>query len=152
MTQFLLDTNICVYLLKNEFDLVQRLKQVGYANCFLSELTIAEMLYGVANSAPAKQAANRQALEYLQQSFAGRILPINSCFEYYAEQKVHLKRTGRLQGEFDMLIGCTALAHDLTLVTHNTRHFADLTGIRLENWIDDAEAQKLGVALSPKVI
>ncbi|WP_242582180.1 PIN domain-containing protein [Hymenobacter telluris] len=58
MSQYLLDTNICVYLTKNEFDLVAKLRQVGYANCFLSEITIAEMLYGVANSAPTKQTAN----------------------------------------------------------------------------------------------
>jgi len=136
MTQFLLDTNICVYLSKDEFNLVTKLRQVGYVNCFLSELTIAELLYGVANSAPTKQAANRLSLRYLQQAFAGRILPISSCFEIYAEQKAHLKRIGRLQGEFDLLIGSTAIAHGLILATRNTRHFAELSGIRTENWID----------------
>lgn len=136
MSQFLLDTNICVYLAKNEFDLVTKLRQVGYANCFISEITTAEMLFGVENSAPTRQAANRQSLYRLQQAFAGRILPIGNCLEIYAQQKANLKRIGRLQGEFDLLIGSTALAHGLTLVTRNTRHFADLTGIRLENWID----------------
>ncbi|HEX8426486.1 type II toxin-antitoxin system VapC family toxin [Hymenobacter sp.] len=136
MSQFLLDTNICVYLAKNEFDLVAKLRQVGYANCFLSEITIAEMLYGIANSVPTKQVANRQAVQNLQQAFAARILPISNCLEIYAQQKAHLKRIGRLQGEFDMLIGSTALAHGLILVTRNTRHFAELQGIQLENWID----------------
>ncbi|MCA8832740.1 type II toxin-antitoxin system VapC family toxin [Hymenobacter pini] len=137
MKQFLLDTNICVYLSKNEFGVASKLRQVGYANCFLSELTVAELLYGVARSAPIKQAANQQFLQDLREVFAGRILPISSCFEIYAAQKAHLKSIGRLQGEFDLLIGCTALAHGLTLATRNTRHFAELQGIRLENWIDD---------------
>ncbi|WP_394369099.1 PIN domain-containing protein [Hymenobacter telluris] len=61
---------------------------------------------------------------------------MTNCLEVYAQQKAHLKRIGRLQGEFDMLIGSTALAHGLTLVTRNTRHFAELTGIQLENWTD----------------
>ena len=52
-------------------------------------------------------------------------------------QKAHLKSIGRLQGDFDLLIGSTAAAHGLTLVTRNTRHFADLTNLPLENWIDN---------------
>ncbi|GAA3951911.1 type II toxin-antitoxin system VapC family toxin [Hymenobacter algoricola] len=143
MSQFLLDTNICVHLAKDEFGLVAKLRQVGYANCFLSEITIAEMLYGVENSAPTRQAANRQSLYHLQQAFAGRLLSIGSCLEIYAQQKAYLKRLGRLQGEFDMLIGSTALAHGLTLVTRNTRHFAELPGIQLENWIEDPRAAEL---------
>lgn len=146
MSQFLLDTNICVHLTKNEFDLVAKLRQVGYANCFLSEITIAEMLFGVENSAPTRQVANRQSLHHLQQAFAGRILPISNCLEIYAQQKAHLKRIGRLQGEFDMLIGCTALAHGLTLVTRNTRHFTELSGIRVENWIDGPPKPDLAIA------
>jgi tRNA(fMet)-specific endonuclease VapC len=47
-----------------------------------------------------------------------------------------LKRIDRLQGEFDMLIGSTALAYGLALVTRNTRHFADMLGMLLENWVD----------------
>jgi len=65
-----------------------------------------------------------------------RRLAVSAVWETYATQKAHLKRLGRLQGEFDMLIGCTALAHGLTLATRNTRHFADIAGLTLENWID----------------
>lgn len=54
MSQFLLDTNICIHWSKDEFNLRQKLREVGTQNCFLSELTVAEMLYGVAKSAPTK--------------------------------------------------------------------------------------------------
>ncbi len=54
----------------------------------------------------------------------------------YARQKAVSRRMGRPVGEFDLLIGSTAIVHDLTLATRNTRHFADMSGIRLENWID----------------
>jgi tRNA(fMet)-specific endonuclease VapC len=138
MSRFLLDTNICVHILNGDFDLVEKIQRIGLTNCFISELTVAELLYGVAGSAPDRQTRNRQNLDKFLSLFPrARRLSISDALEIYAEQKVHLKRMGRLQGEFDMLIGCTALAHVLTLATRNTRHFADLQGIQLENWIDD---------------
>ena len=124
MTRYLLDTKI---------------ERVGLSNCFISELTIAEMLYGIANGAPDRQASNRQRLDRFLLLFPHpRRLALTAVLETYAAQKAHLKRLGRLQGEFDMLIGSTALAHGLTLATRNTRHFADIFGLALENWIDNS--------------
>ena len=59
MSFYLLDTNICIHFTKNEYGIVEKLDSIGFDNCSISELTIAEMLYGVANSASTKQAANR---------------------------------------------------------------------------------------------
>lgn len=133
--QYLLDTNICIHFINGEFDLAAKIDAVGLQNCFLSSVTIAELLYGIANSAPIRQANNRQNLTELQQLFSGRILTFESALETYAIQRVHLKSIGRLQGEFDMLIGSTALAHGLTLVTRNIRHFDNIANLALENWI-----------------
>ncbi|WP_251047242.1 hypothetical protein [Hymenobacter sp. ISL-91] len=47
-----------------------------------------------------------------------------------------MRRSGRPIDDFDILIGSTAVAHGLTLVTRNTCHFADLVNLPLENWID----------------
>lgn len=137
MSQYLLDTNVCIYWSKDEFGLRQKLRQVGVENCFLSELTFAELVYGIAKSAPSKQAANRHSLNILQQLFAGRILLVGTCFEVYGPEKVRLRAMGRPVDDFDLLIGSTALAHGLVLVTRNTRHFADISGLTLENWIDN---------------
>ena len=52
MSRYLLDTNICVHFLKAEYDLEAKIKAVGLRNCFISELTIAEMLYGLAKCEP----------------------------------------------------------------------------------------------------
>lgn len=141
MSRYLLDTNICIHLLKGEFSLATKLEQIGLNNCFISQLTIAELLYGVAGSTSDRQAANRHNLDKFLSLFPqSHQLPLSGILEIYAQQKAHLKRIGRLQGEFDLLIGCTALAHNLTLVTRNTRHFTELQGIRLENWIDASPA------------
>ena len=94
------------------------------------------MLYGVAKSASTKQTANRHALNELRAAFEGHTLLIADCFEHYAAEKTRLRRTGRPVDDFDLMIGCTALRHGLTLVTRNTRHFANLENLLLENWID----------------
>ena len=110
---------------------------MGLRNCFISELTIAELLYGIANSAPDRQASNRQKLDKFLRLFPkAHRLALSDVLETYAAQKAQLKRIGRLQGEFDMLIGSTALAYGLALVTRNTHHFADMLGMLLENWVD----------------
>ena len=136
MSQYLLDTNICIHWSKDEFGVRQKVRQVGGENCFISELTIAELIYGIAKSAPTRQATNRHSLNILQQLFAGRTLLVGPCFEVYGAEKVRLRAIGRPVDDFDLMIGSTALAHGLTLVTRNTRHFADLKNLALENWID----------------
>lgn len=68
------------------------------------------------------------------------MLPIATAFERYGPEKAHLMqqvKQGQLAkypGEFDVLIGCTALVHNLTLVTRNTRDFVAMPGILLEDW------------------
>jgi tRNA(fMet)-specific endonuclease VapC len=136
MSQYLLDTNICVHFLKNEHYIAQHIAAVGFSNCYLSELTIAELLFGVANSAPTRQADNRKAVEELQETFAERVLLIGPGLEHYAQQKALLRKMGRPVDDMDLLIGVTAVAHGLTLVTRNTRHFIAIQGIVLQNWVD----------------
>ena len=137
MSQYLLDTNICIHWSKDEFSLRQKIRQAGVANCFLSELTIAELIYGIAKSAPSKQAANRHSLDILQQLFAGRILLVGACCEAYGMEKVRLRALGRPVDDFDLMIGSTAVAHGLIFVTRNTRHYADISGLVQENWTDN---------------
>lgn len=136
MSQFLLDTNICVHLLKNEYGIKEKIAQVGTKSCFLSEITLAELLYGIENSAPTKRKENVERFESLRSLFSGRTLPISNVLYEYARQKANVRRIGRPVGEFDLLIGSTAIVHGLTLVTRNTKDFQNLDRIQLENWID----------------
>ena len=136
----MLDTNICIHYLKGEFGIEARVRAAGLANCFLSEITIAELLFGVANSALAWQTKQRLDVAALRHSFAERVLSISPSLETFAEVKTHLRRLGRVVDSFDLLIGSTALVHNLTLVTHNTRHFTDMPGITLQDWIAEQQA------------
>lgn len=133
---YLLDTNICIHLFKGHEGLANRLEAVGLNSCHLSEITILELMFGVENSAMNRRPANRQNLNWLRAAFSGRILLIGESFDEYARQKAALRQAGLPTGEFDLLIGSTAIAHHLTLVTRNTKDFKNLDNIKLENWID----------------
>ena len=134
---YLLDTNICVHFLRGEYRLNEKLATIGLAQCFVSEITIAELLFGAANSVPAWQARQHQQVAEFRELFAEQVLPIAPALEIFADQKAALRRSGRPIDDFDILIGSTAVAHGLTLVSRNTRHFAGLTNLPLENWIDN---------------
>ena len=136
MKKYLLDTNICIHFLKGEFNLQSKIDEVGFENCFISELTIAELLFGVENSAESKREQNWQNVNNLRLSFGIRILPINPCFELYAKEKARLRREGTPIGEFDLIIGCTAINSQMIMTTRNTKHLEKIDNIILENWID----------------
>ena len=127
---YLLDTNICVFFLRGKYDIASHLDHVGMRNCFISEITFAELLYG------AECSNNPKENIALVSDFcdAINIIPISDSIECYASQKAELRRKGLLIDDFDLLIGCTALTSDMILVSDNTKHFERLQ-IKLENWI-----------------
>ena len=98
MKQYLLDTNICIYLLKGRFGLKDKINEIGVENCFLSEITIAELKFGVQNSEQPKK--NSEKVEHLQQQFT--IIPIFSSLDVYAAEKARLKKAGRILEDFDL--------------------------------------------------
>jgi tRNA(fMet)-specific endonuclease VapC len=136
MSKFLLDTNICVHFIKGEFNLRNKILQVGFRFCYISEITIAELLYGVENSSPERRSINLQRVQDLRTSFSGRIIPISECLEEYAKHKAQLRKIGRRVEDLDIFIGATAITKGLILATRNTKDFVNMENIQLENWID----------------
>lgn len=130
MKHYLLDSNICIYYLKGLYDLDKKINSVKSENCFISEITLAELKFGVENSM--KPEKNQKALDRFLTGI--QILPIFEAIDTYAKEKASLRKLGKTVDEFDLLIGCTAVAYDMTLVTNNTNHFQNITNIKLENW------------------
>ena len=128
-----MDTNICAYFLNGKYDLETKIDEVGFENCFVSEITIAEMKYGVAKSTQKEK--NRKTLEMFQAKFD--ILPIFPALGIYATEKARLKTKGKILDDFDLLIGSTAIFNNLTLVTKNVSDFDRLNGIVIEDWTTD---------------
>ena len=134
MTKYLLDTNICIFFLKGLFELDEKIKEVGLENCFISEVTVAELKFGAEKSQKVEQ--NRLVVStFISQM---NILPIFNSLDFYAQEKNRLQKQGTPIDEFDLLIGATALANDLVLVTNNTKHFKRLTDIQIEDWTQKA--------------
>lgn len=136
MSEYLLDTNICIYLIKGQYDLENKILKAGLNSCYLSEITIAELLFGVENSAPDRKLRNLQRVQILKASFSGRIIPITECLEEYAKHKAQLIKIGRRGDDLDIFIGSTAIVKGLTLVTRNIKDFVNMDKIQIENWID----------------
>lgn len=130
MKQYLIDTNVCIYYLKGLYDLDKKFKSVKIENCFISEITLAELKFGVENSKNPEK--NKKALDHFLSGI--QIIPIFQAIDTHAKEKARLRKSGKTIDDFDLLIGCTAVAFDLIMVTNNIKHFQDIKQIRLDNW------------------
>jgi tRNA(fMet)-specific endonuclease VapC len=130
LKKYLLDTNICIYFIKGLFELNKKITEVGQENCFISEMTVAELKYGVENSkTPEKM---RPVVEAFISKFA--IIPIYSCLDIYAFEKAKLRRKGLLIDDFDILIGATSIVNNMVMVTNNSTHLNRLDNVIIEDW------------------
>lgn len=129
--QYLIDTNICIYLLKRQYGIVEQLKEAGRENCFISDITLAELYYGASRSGQKEK--KMQGVKFIEEYFT--VLPIHEVLEKFGDSKALLKSNGQLIDDFDLLIGATAVVYNLVMVTENVRHLARIPGIRIENWI-----------------
>ncbi len=129
--QYLLDTNICVFFLRGKLDLNKIIRDKGVENCFISELTVFELKYGAENSNnPSK---SHKAVNKFVQGLS--VIPIYGIVDKYAEIKVDFRKKGTpMHDEFDLIIGVTALANNLTLVTDNIKDFKNFNNLKVENW------------------
>ena len=112
------------------YEISQRMITVGIDKCYISEITIAELKFGAANSQRKEknQLAFREFIESMQ------VVPILSSLDFYAEEKARLRKLGTSLDDFDLLIGSCAVVNDLILVTNNEKHFSRIREIRIENW------------------
>lgn len=130
MKKYLLDTNICIYFIKGQFELDRKIAEVGEQNCFISEMTVAELKYGVENSKTAE--AMRKIVEAFITKFF--VIPIYNALDIYAKEKAKLRKQGLLIDDFDILIGATSVANNLIMVTNNVAHLGRLNNIIIEDW------------------
>lgn len=130
MAKYLLDTCICISMFRNEGKVRETLKKVGVENCYISEITIAELYFGLAKAADKRR--KLEDIREVQRLF--RIIPAFSSFKEYGEIRQSLEHTGLRVDQFDLLIGATAMHHKLTLVTSNLKHFERMEGLVIENW------------------
>lgn len=130
--QYLLDTNICVHFFRKKFGVSARIEAAKAENCAISEITLAELVFGAENSENPKK--NHNLIEQFIELVT--VLPIYNAIMNYGSEKARLRKAGAMISDFDLFIGCTAIAYDLIMVTENQGEFARIAGIKLENWVD----------------
>ena len=133
MSHYLLDTNICIYLIKNRPpEVIQKFRQHSPQDVAISIITLFELEYGVAKS------------EYRQRSedaLAKFLLPLNlinldrPAVREAAAIRAQLEKNGMPIGPYDLLIAGLARSRDMTLATNNTREFKRIDDLHLENWV-----------------
>ena len=127
--EYLLDTNVCVAMLRDQYGVRSRILAASIANCHVSEITIAELFYGAAKSGRKK---HLEEVYNVMNMFG--IVPIKEALEKYGHIKSDLEEAGTRIDDFDLLIGASALTHNMTIVTHNTKHFARIPNLTMEDW------------------
>lgn len=127
---YLLDTDICIYWLRNRQAVRERVSEVGWNQISICVITVAELYYGAYNSNRVTE--NLARAEFFIQNLP--VLPLNdTALRRFGELKAELRRTGQPIADFDLLIASVALAENCVLVTNNTRHYNRITGLQLEN-------------------
>ena len=131
---YMLDTNICIYVMKEKPEAVlRRFQQELNAGLCISSITLAELEYGMKHSSnPIK---NEQAL--LRFLVPLSILPFGApaAFEY-GDIRDYLQKQGTPIGPLDMLIAAHARSERMILVTNNIREFERVPNLELENWAE----------------
>lgn len=129
--KYLLDTNICIHLFRGKFNLIEKFQQLNIEDCAISEITLAELIFGAENSPNPKK--NYKLIDTFSEQV--KILPIFNSIPTYAKEKVRLRKQGIMISDFDLLIGSTAIANDLIMITENVKEFERISNIEIENWV-----------------
>ena len=131
MLQYMLDTDICIYLNKRHpTKLLERFNRVA-GQVGVSTITLSELYFGAE-----KSERRRENYEALERFFSGlEILAFSKdAALHFAQLRVDLQKAGKPIGPYDMLIGAHARSEGLTLVTNNEREFRRIPGLLVENW------------------
>ena len=127
-TRYLIDTDWTVSFLTGHMPTVERLRDMRSEGVALSIISLAELYEGVTYSRD--PARSEQRLTDFLETVTLLGIDEDTC-KLFGRERGRLRTGGKLIGDFDLLIGATALQHDLTLLTNNRRHFEAVEGLRL---------------------
>ncbi len=132
MLTYMLDTNICIYVMKTYPPAVREKFNALAEQLCISSITLGELHYGAEKSA--RRAENLMAIEH----FVARLDVLafgDKAAAHYGQVRAELERAGTPCGPHDMQIGGHARSEGLIVVTNNLREFARMPGLRTENWL-----------------
>lgn len=133
MRHYLLDTNFCIYLMKNRPSFLLPIFEQHARQIAVSSITVMELYYGVERSQ--QRVANGEKLA----SFLARLKVLDYDTEAAVQTAVirqQLAQKGTPIGPYDQMIAGHARSHNLTVVTNNRREFDRVSGLLVENWLE----------------
>lgn len=135
---YLLDTDIVSNLMRRQpsISLIRRLASVEPQDQHTSSITLGELVYG-AQRLPERATALQERIDRLIPAQLP-VLPFDEpAARHYGSVRASLELAGTPIGDADLRIAAIALAHDLTVITGNTRHFQRVPGLGVENWLEE---------------
>ena len=131
--KYMLDTNICIYLMKHESrEVRERFQACFVGDVVISAVTLAELEFGIACSAPTSQPVNRTALNSLLEDIL--VAPFDAlAAKAYGPIRAAYKDRNR--NALDKLIASHAVSLEVILVTNNEADFVSYPGLVVENWV-----------------
>ncbi len=129
---YLLDTNICIYLInEHPSHVLEEFKKFYNDGVAISSIVLSELAFGVQNSAQLEK--NMVALSKF--IIPVKVLPYDQdAAFYYGEIRAHLKKLGTPIGQLDAMIAAHAMSINATLVTNNTKEFLRVKNLKVVNW------------------
>lgn len=133
MTRYLLDTNICIYLIKKHPpEVFKRFQQIQLNQLYIPSVTIFELYYGIEKNN--SQQRNLSALENFIAPLT--IVDFNeNAAKQAAKIRATLQKKGTIIGAYDIQIAAIALSLDMVLLTNNTKEFERVDDLKWENWV-----------------
>ena len=129
--RWMLDTDTCIAIIKKHPVALKKLRGKSIGQVGISSITLGELAFGAAKSSRPKDA--HEALDEFLLALEISAFEERAAMRY-GDIRASLERRGRPIGPLDTLIGSHAHLADVILVTHNTREFSQIEGLRLEDW------------------
>ena len=131
MKGFLLDTNICIFALRDKYGVNERLEEIGRKRCYVADVTVMELRFGAYKSK--KKDENLRIVNDFISKVS--VVPFADTIDAFCQEKIRLQLLGTPIEDYDLFIGCAAKVAGLTMVTDNVQHLSRIEGLQIENWI-----------------
>lgn len=131
MKEYLLDTNICIFAMRDKYGVNERLESLNPQQCYVADVTVMELRFG------AYKSENKEKNLRIVDNFISKVkvVPFADTIDAFCQEKLRLQSMGTPIEDYDLFIGCAAKVAGLTMVTDNVQHLSRIDGLEIENWI-----------------
>ena len=131
MKAYLLDTNICIFAMRDKYGVNERLESISPQQCYVADVTVMELRFG------AYKSERRDENLRIVNNFLSKVkvVPFADTIDAFCQEKLRLQSLDTPIEDYDLFIGCVAKVTGLTMVTDNVQHLSRIEGLEIENWI-----------------